>query len=449
MIRIAAVLLCGALGIVGCGQHAAPRRAPSVLLITVDTLRADHLSSYGFSLHTSPNVDALARGGVLFERTIATTSATAPAHASIMTSLYSRQHTVGTRNGETRLEGSTTLAELFREAGYSTAAFVSNFVLDRRVGLDRGFQVYDDELPSSELNRPQVAERIAEQTTLRALAWLENAERPFFLWVHLQDPHGPYSPPKPYLGRFPPRFDPGERDLPLLEGNSGRSGVPAYQAVPGLRRASEYRARYADEIFYADRWVGELLAAVDDETIVVFTADHGESLGEDGSYFVHGTTTLPVQAHVPLILRAPGIKAERRADLVSHVDIMPTVLQLAGLDVPEQARGLALGSYLGVERPLPRRVVFCDIGTELSAYRGDSVVRVRSIRGSERLSAAGGQRSWQTFLWRRTVEPVAREPDPSIASSIEGYLRQAREVVLLPALHPRDLERLRALGYLD
>jgi arylsulfatase len=449
MTRIAAVLLCGALGVAGCEQQAAPKRALSVLLITVDTLRADHLSSYGFSLPTSPNVDALARRGVLFERTIATTSATAPSHASIMTSLYSRQHTIGTGNGETRLEGSTTLAELFWNAGYATAAFVSNFVLERRVGLDRGFEVYDDELSSSELNRPLIAERLAEKTAARALAWLERTERPFFLWVHLQDPHGPYRPPVPYFGHFTPNVDPGEPALPLLKGNSGRSGVPAYQALPGLRRASEYRAHYADEIFYADRWLGELLAAVGDDTIVLFTADHGESLGEGGSYFVHGTSTLPVQAHVPLILRMPGVGAERRADLVSHVDIMPTLLELTDIDVPQHARGLALGPYLRAGEPLPERVVYCDIGSEISAYRGDSLVRVRPIRDGAPPALTEDDQSWQTFLWNETVEPIAREPDPSIQSSIESYMRQTRNTVPAPPARLGDVERLRALGYLD
>jgi choline-sulfatase len=449
MARIAAVLLCCVVGAAGCGQRAASERAANVLLITVDTLRADHLSGYGFSLQTSPNLDALAGEGVLFERTIAATSATAPSHASIMTSLYTRQHTIGTGNGETRLEGSTTLAELFRNAGYATAAFVSNFVLERRVGLDRGFEVYDDELPSSELNRPLMVERIAEETTARALAWLQRAERPFFLWVHLQDPHGPYRPPGPHSGHFAPGVDPGEPLLPVLKGNSGRAGVPAYQALPGLRRASEYRARYADEIFYADRWIGELLGTVGDQTIVLFTSDHGESLGEGGSYFVHGTSTLPVQAHVPLILRAPGLEAGRRSELVSHVDIMPTLLELTGIDVPDHARGLALGPYLRAGEPLPERVAYCDIGSEISAYYGDSLLRLRLTRGSRRASASKDARSWQTFLWNQTVEQVSREPDASIQRSIEGYLRHTRNTVPAPPSSSSNLERLRALGYLD
>jgi len=449
MARIATALLCCAVGAAGCGQHATSERAPSVLLITVDTLRADHLSGYGFPRPTSPNVDALASRGVLFERTIAATSATAPSHASIMTSLYTREHTIGTGNGETRLEGSTTLAELLLNAGYATAAFVSNFVLERRVGLDRGFEVYDDELPSSELNRPLIVERIAEETTVRALAWLQGAERPFFLWVHLQDPHGPYRPPEPHSGHFAPSVNPGEAVLPVLRGNSGRGGLPAYQALPGLRRASEYRASYADEILYADHWLGELMAAVGDQTIVLFTSDHGESLGEGGSYFVHGTSTLPVQAHVPLILRAPGLEAERRSELVSHVDIMPTLLELTGLDVPDHARGVALGPYLRAGDPLPDRVAYCDIGSEISAYYGDSLVRLRLSRNAHTASPAKNTRSWDTFLWNQTVEKVSSEPDASIRSSIEDYLRHTRNTVPAPPFSPDNLERLRALGYLD
>jgi arylsulfatase len=286
---------------------------PSVLLITVDTLRADRLGAYGFQLATSPAIDRLAARGVVFERAISGASVTAGSHASIMTSRYTREHTIGYENGGTRLEGITTLAEIFNQEGYQTAAFVGNVVLDRSSGLDRGFEIYDDELPSPELNRKFTFERIAEQTTESALLWLKNRDsRPFSLWVHYQDPHGPYSPPPEYKGRFQPELRPDEKPLPVLKTLLGLNGIPSYQELDGVRYPSIYETRYAEEIAYADHWIGELISRVDAiasdaDTIVVLTADHGESLGEEGRYFMHGSSTTPDQAHVPLIVRAPGL----------------------------------------------------------------------------------------------------------------------------------------------
>jgi arylsulfatase A-like enzyme len=152
-----------------CAPGPEPPR-PDVLLITIDTLRADYVHAYGFAEQNTPAIDALADRGVLFENAIAAATLTAPAHASIMTSRYVHEHSIGSRNGDTRLEGLPTLAERFADAGYETAAFVSNVVLRRRIGLDRGFGVYDDELPSSEGNREFYFERLAEATATRALA---------------------------------------------------------------------------------------------------------------------------------------------------------------------------------------------------------------------------------------------------------------------------------------
>ena len=164
---------------------------PDILLITIDTLRADWIHAYGFEGETTPRIDALAERGVLFEKAIAAASLTAPAHASIMTSRYAREHSIGTLNGETRLVGGETLAERFQSEGYETAAFVSNVVLRRRSGLDRGFQTYDDELVDSEINRAAYFERVAALTAERAMNWLASREpgQPVFVWLHLQDPH--------------------------------------------------------------------------------------------------------------------------------------------------------------------------------------------------------------------------------------------------------------------
>ena len=415
--------------------------AANVLLVTVDTLRADHLSSYGFELPTSPHIDALAAQGALFERAVAASSSTAPSHASILTSLYPRQHSIGYRNGDTRLEGAATLAELLRARGYATGAFVGNVVLRRRTGLDRGFESYDDQLPAPEANRPLVFERRARDTTERALAWLERAEDPFFLWVHYQDPHGPYDPPDGYSDGFAAIREPDEEPLPRLESSLAYGGIPAYQALPGLTRASEYRARYADEIRYTDHWIGELLAAPRlRDAIVVLTADHGESLGERGRYFMHGTTTLPPEAHVPLIVRAPGIAPGRLGTTVSHVDIVPTILELAGVPAPEGLRGLALGPALRGEARLPERIVYCDMGLEAAAY-GDGVL----------LQAGVAESAWLDWQGGRTVPASGSDPALSerLAAALSSYVASAVPMVEAEPPGAEETERLRALGYVE
>jgi arylsulfatase len=196
-----------------------------VLLITVDTLRADHLHCYGQSLPTSPNIDAFAARSVVFERAIAASGYTGPAHSAILTSRYPRRQSMGLSNGMLTLGGVETLADAFRQGGYDTAAFVSNDVLNARTGLNQGFDVYDDELPTVEPNRPNVFERLAPQTVERALAWLARPRtKPFFLWVHFQDPHGPYTPPAPYRDRFHVPAVADEPELPVLDDDGGPGG---------------------------------------------------------------------------------------------------------------------------------------------------------------------------------------------------------------------------------
>jgi arylsulfatase len=427
-------------------------------MITVDTLRADHLGAYGFRLATSPAIDRLAAQGVVFERAISGASFTAGSHASIMTSRYTREHTIGYKNGGTRLEGITTLAEIFNEAGYQTAAFVGNINLDRTSGLDRGFETYDDDLPSSERNRKSIFERVAEQTTERALTWLKNRDsRPFFLWVHFQDPHGPYTPPPKYRARFRPEFRPDERPLPVVKEATGFNGIPAYQRLGRARHPSIYEARYAAEIAYADHWIGKLIEhsdalSSDAGAIIVFTADHGESLGEEGRYFSHGTSTTPDQAHIPLIVRAPGLLKGRRTEIVHHVDVMPTILELVGFEAPAGTSGIALGPVLRGDSPLPDRLVYCDEGLELSAYGPGGFVRVGDIievwNADEADPPAVMAPGWAEYRWTPgehwqivdSIEGISKE-------TIRSYFSQAIPMVDAEERSESRSEMLRALGY--
>ncbi len=425
---------------------------PNVLLITVDTLRADHLGAYGSPFASSPAMDALSEQGVLFERAVAASPMTAPSHATIMTGRYVREHSVGFANGQTRLVGATTLAQRFHESGYQTAAFVGNVILRRSGGLARGFDVYDDELPTQERNRPLIFERIATATTARALQWLRDVDGPFFLWVHYQDPHGPYAPPERYVGRFevPPvgRDDP----LPVVSSPFGYRGIPAYQVLPNLFRPSVYRSRYADEIFFADAAIGVLLRAVGSRSseqnppVLLVTADHGESLGERERYFSHGSDGFPALAHVPFFLVAPGVPARRVNSVVSHVDVVPTLLALADLPPIPGLPGVDVSLPFRRGTPTPSRLVFCDLGIELVAYDRAGFTRVAHTLATWSGGAAPREATWQHYQW---TGERRRKGSETTHASIRAYLR------IEPSLEPAspimqiDAERLRALGYVE
>jgi arylsulfatase A-like enzyme len=433
----------------------APVLRPDVLLVTVDTLRSDALEPYGSPEKTSPNVARLADEGVVFGRAIAASAATAPSHATIFTSRWVRGHTVAYYNGPTRLDDVSTLAETFKKNGYDTAAFVGNVMLHRRSGFDRGFNVYDDELPAPEINRPEMFERLAPETTERAVAWLGRPrQRPVFVWVHYQDPHGPYTPPAEHVERFKDVIDTTESPLPIIDGTMGTDGIPAYQAIPGLLLPSEYRARYLGEVSFFDSMFGVLMSSFDGrdndrEKIVLFTSDHGEAFGEAKVYFSHGHAKTPDQAHVPFILRAPGIDPGERTDPVAHVDIMPTLLDLAGLEKAPSFDGIALGPYLKTGQALPDRPIFCDIGLELSTYWQGRFVRLRLLQespdspyGPNQPSAAANYAWRADGSWERLEGTVKRPPE------LSAYMM--RRVRTLPAKTPTstEIEQLKVLGYI-
>jgi hypothetical protein len=243
----------------------------------------------------------------------------------------------------------------------------------------------------------------------------------------------------------------GEAALPVVQSELAREAIPAYQALEGLSRPSEYRARYADEIYYADASIGRLVEAFeahDPDPVMLLTSDHGESLGEDGRYFMHGFATTPQLAHVPMILVASGLPPARRGDLVHHVDVMPTLLELAGLDVPEGAKGLALAPSLRAGRALPLRTVYCDIGSEVSAYRDDSVLRALGVLGAW-APGADPERVrpiWHSYTWRADGS-WERVPEVDVPTEeVRHYLGRAFPLVR-SEVEPERVEELRALGY--
>jgi arylsulfatase A-like enzyme len=368
------------------------------------------------------------------------------------------------------------LPHRFRSAGYTAAAFVGNYMLQPRTGFDSGFDRFDSKLDAVQLGALTIFERGAEATTRLALAWMAaQGKQPFFLWVHLQDPHGPYLPPHRYFGKFELARRAGEWRLPKLEDRFGYHGVPSYQVIEDAEYPTDYEALYADEIRYADDSIAELLAALGVHrngraNVVLLTSDHGESMGEGGYYYVHSHTTTPDVAHVPFVLRAPGIAPGRRSGGVGHVDVMPTLLELAGLPPAEGARGIALGPYLRSGRALPTRTLICDMGSELAAYRGDRFVRIVEVTPAlldvDDLpeTAAGGEPArpswgrvlpeslgprWWSYRWAGNGKDFAVSEDSNgLPEGVLEYLSATPvRTSFIDHIRPDDLLRLKALGY--
>ena len=303
-------------------RQAARARDANVLLITLDTLRADHLSCYGSKKVSTPNIDALAARGVRFAQAVAQVPLTTPSHASILTGAYPQIHKLRD-NGGFVLDGSIpTLATITKEARFDTAAFVGAAVLNRHFGLHRGFDHYGDNLNEkrdAKLLPGVVAELRGDAVTRRALDWLDQRAKPgqspaparnFFLWTHYYDPHFPYDPPEPFGSRF-------QKD------------------------------KYSGEIAYVDLQVGELLKGLAarglaEHTLVVLMADHGESLGDHGE-FTHGVFLYDSTMHIPLIAAGPGVPAAKViAQQVRSIDVMPTIVEYLGLSPGSQAQGTSL-----------------------------------------------------------------------------------------------------------
>jgi arylsulfatase A-like enzyme len=336
-LALAAALLAG------CGGTSRDPR-PDLLLITVDTLRPDRLACYGGEPDVGRALCRIAERGTHFVWALSTAPSTAPSVASILTSRYPSQHGVSQSSVTFLAEDAVSVAELLREAGYATAAFVCNPVLDRLRNLGQGFDIYDDRMPQREPGKPEGTDREARAATEAALAWLGAAEPPWFLWIHYQDPHGPYAPPgAPEASRD----DGNGRALAVLSDHSGHEGIPAYQALPNLFTVGAYERRYLDEIRYLDAQLERLIEAVDARgrpVGILLTADHGEAFGEDGYYFAHGHSVGLEQIRVPLLWRAPKIGAAGVIrSPVSTLDVAPTLLAAAGLEAPAAFRG----------RPLP------------------------------------------------------------------------------------------------
>ncbi len=448
-------------GVAACNDTPAP--GPwNLLLISIDTIRADRLGCYGYFRDTSPRLDKLARESIFFDRCIAPVAVTYPSHLSMMTGVYPSEHgslgNVGDggfpldRDGDLR-----SLAEVLRDAGYATAGFVSAAPLKRYTGIHWGFDAY---------SAPQREQRTADETNRLAFEWLgDERDAPFFLWVHYFDPHSPYAPPEPYANLY-------ERD----EEQDAYFAERGIDTDPGIRfrdsprlTVTEANNLYDGEIRWLDDQIGELLKwfrsrrDVWRRTVVVVVGDHGEGLGQHGM-MTHGSIWSE-QLWVPFMIRVPGREARRVERLVSVTDVAPTVLGLA--ELPDGADFLRQASGVDLLRldPETEDVVFCQEG-------GSGSIRAkRDPQDLRRMMIDGGWKYvydplGEDELYRLDDDPheltnvhsehadVAASLRKRILDRIAAHAERRRALaspdsIAEPVVDRETIEQLRALGYVD
>lgn len=347
-----AASLSGSLWLGSCRERRYGKQ-PSVFLITIDALRPDYLGCYGYRKNTSPNIDRFAADGMLFENCLSHAPETDLSFASILSGFL--PHETKATEPRTLPLGVDTLAEILVRRGYKTVAVVSNYVLRKGGGFEQGFMIYDDTMNECELVR-RWPERIAEHTTDRAIELLKQFRKDsLFIWIHYQDPHGPYTPPEPFARMFLPARKP--RNIKVNTSLSGRGGIPSYQRLGMNRDYYYYVSQYEGEIRYQDAHLKRLFDALKelglyDDALIILSSDHGEGMGEHDYYFAHGENLYSDQTHVPLIIKYGKELAGRREDFVQHIDIIPTIFNILGLKADSRLRGRDLREQHGTNREI-------------------------------------------------------------------------------------------------
>lgn len=437
---------------------------PNVVIITIDTLRADHLSVYGYERATSPNIEKLIRNGVVFDNAFAAHTNTAPSHASMLTGVYPGTHGIR-QNGMKLLPTIPTLGEMLRERGYATGAFVSGWTLTPHTGLDRGFDVYDAQFSRS--RRPGADSWKVAEGWLKKVA---KSSKPFFMFFHMFEPHFGYEPPDEYALRFLPE--------------QKKLNVPFDQHLPGLmskrqlspQAIAEYTARYDGEIALADEIVGQIIRRLSklkvvDNTLIVVTSDHGETLFERAWIADHGGRAYDEQIHVPMVMRLPlaEVKRKRVTAQVHHIDILPTVLDVVGIDAPaglpgRSLRGVARSKkkrqdttrpVFSHARPEPERVP--EITARLVKTGIVTAVRLPPFKLIEYPLADGG---YFQQLFNVETDPgetknvAAQHPEQVTALHVQleafrNMTRTGDTQAPQPALTPEVHEQLKSLGYVQ
>jgi len=424
---LAALGMAGALALwsarLSSNPAAAPDEKPNVIVVTIDTLRADHLGCYGYAAAQTPTIDALARAGVRFTHAYTPVPITLPSHSALFTGSFPMATGMHDFSGNKLPTSSVTLAKVLRDQGYTTAAFIGAAVLDSRFGLNQGFETYFDYFDFSRLDETSLdlIERRGDVVVDEVLSWLKRPpRRPFFLWVHLYDPHFPYTPPEPYASRF--------------------------RAHP-----------YDGEIAFADAQLGRLMAALKDQRIydqalIVLAGDHGEGLGEHGEkthgFFIYNSTL-----HVPLIFKTPGAVPRVVEDEVSLVDVMPTILQALKAPIPAAVQGRSLLSQIGGQPGAAPSSLYAETYLPLLHFRWNQLRSLQS-RGMKYIDAPTPE-IYNTRADPRELKNLYTSRQSlghEMGDRLNGLVRR-----LTPAsgaagagselTDPALLERLKSLGY--
>jgi arylsulfatase A-like enzyme/Flp pilus assembly protein TadD len=402
----------------------------NVVLITIDTLRADHLGCYGYKQIKTPNIDGLAADGARFDRAFAVVPVTLPSHTSILTGTYPMFSGMHDFSGNKLSPQQPTLASVLKQAGYQTGAVIGAAVLDSRFGLNQGFDFYYDHFDFSRLDEANLdeMERPGNIVADTALDWLaKNSQRKFFLWMHLYDPHFPYRPPEPY--------------------------------------SHEYAAQpYDGEIAFADEQVGRLIRFLKEKgiyqnTVIVLCGDHGESLGEHGEK-THGFFIYNATMHVPLIIRLPENAATHvLTQPVSLVDLMPTVLGAVGVETPPQVQGRNLlpqlrpsqsvnsnNDHAKGERVLYGETFLPRIHFDWSELRGSENAKYHFIDAPrpELYDLTNDPDELHNLFNEKKA--VSGEMRAKLVDMIREY-SAGKELAEKTGLDPALMERLKALGY--
>ena len=389
----------------------------NVLLITIDTIRPDRLSCYSTKYLKTPGIDALAAKGAVFDRAVAHNPTTLPSHANILLGTTPLYHGVHDNSKFRVAEGFLTLAEYLKGKGYPTAAFIGAFPLDSRFGLSQGFDVYDDSYPSESSTAFSLAERKAEKVVEAALGWLERQSSKWFAWVHLWDPHTLYLPPEPFKSQF--------KDDP-----------------------------YSGEVAYTDSELGKIFDYLEssdmlENTLVILTGDHGESLGEHGelthSYFAYNSTLW-----VPLIMTGPGIKAGRIDEYVAHIDIFPTVCDILGIERPPFLQGVSLVPLMKGKKIKNRAIYF----ESLNPYYNRSWAPLRGfVEGRKKFIDSPLPEFYDLendfHETKNLVQTISLDKYQEKQKKLEEEFSSPQKVQGRQRIDREALEKLRSLGYVD
>jgi arylsulfatase A-like enzyme len=433
-----------------------------IILITVDTLRSDHMSLYGYERLTTPHLDEFFRDGAIFTQAYSTESNTPSSVASILSGLLPQEH--GVRIFYQLLDDDIEILSQFLAPSHQTAAFVSNTVLtDEAMGMASRFDYFDDFVSSRESMR-MIYERDARKTTDAALAWLRgqrDKDRPLFLWLHYIDPHGPYNPPQDW-----PRSFSHDARLPI----DPETTVPRYMIKPGAD-ILYYVDAYDEEIAFVDHEVDRFLTGYSglyaiDEAMIVFTADHGETLMEHELWFQHGYNIYEELIRVPLAIRGPGVEASLRNELTSSIDLVPTILAYSGYPIPRRMRGRDLFA------PLPEstdQTIFAEAVTGKVQYRAavqNNMKWVQTVFNQNERAVLGGNGIYNLVTdagetrftpWpdrssvpaQALLSLIETDPDPAGRPLDLIHGQRLTGPKIAPSVSEENLEALRSLGYLE